>query len=111
MALLVVFVFLLGSNAAACLVGLEYARPVNPPERTGTALGIVNMGGFSATALTTLGIGVVLDWWTPDGAGYSLPAFRAAFCVLFVPMFLGLRQILRLRRLAARREAEIRGAP
>ncbi len=110
--LLVVLVVVMGSNGPASLVGLDYARPVNPPERIGTASGIVNMGGFVAAVLALFGIGLVLDLLTPGGGDdYTPHAFRLAFCVLYLPMALGLVQILRLRPQAARREAELRLRP
>ena len=109
--LLLVLVLAMGSNGPASLVGLDYARPVNPPERIGTASGIVNMGGFIASVLALFGVGLVLDLLTPGGGSdYTPHAFRMAFCVLYLPMALGLGQILRLRPQAARREAEVRAA-
>ncbi|TDU05148.1 sugar phosphate permease [Streptomyces sp. 846.5] len=109
MALLVLLTVVMGSNGPASLVGLDFARPVNPPERIGTASGIVNMGGFIAAVLALFGIGLVLDLLTPGGGdGYTPHAFRLAFCMLYLPMALGLTQILRLRPQAARREAELR---
>lgn len=107
--LLLVLTVAMGSNGPASLVGLDFARPVNPPERLGTATGIVNMGGFVATVLALFGIGLVLDLLTPGGGShYSPHAFRLAFCVLYLPLALGLFQIVRLRPQAARREAELR---
>ncbi|MFC1434092.1 nitrate/nitrite transporter [Streptacidiphilus sp. N1-3] len=107
--LLLVLTAAMGSNGPASLVGLDFARTVNPPERLGTASGIVNMGGFIATVLALFGIGLVLDLLTPGGgADYTPHAFRLAFCTLYLPMALGLSQILRLRPKAARREAELR---
>jgi sugar phosphate permease len=109
--LLLVLVVAMGSNGPASLVGLDFARPVNPPERVGTASGIVNMGGFIASVLALFGIGLVLDLLAPGGgSAYTPHAFRLAFCMLYVPMALGLSQILRLRPQAARREAELRAA-
>ena len=109
MGLLVLLTVVMGSNGPASLVGLDFARPVNPPERIGTASGIVNMGGFIAAVLALFGIGLVLDLLTPGGGdGYTPHAFRLAFCMLYLPMALGLSQILRLRPQAARREAELR---
>jgi len=106
--LLLILVVVMGSNGPASLVGLDYARPVNPPERIGTASGIVNMGGFVAAVLALFGIGLVLDLLTPGGGDdYTPHAFRLAFCVLYLPMALGLTQILRLRPRVARREAEL----
>ncbi len=70
----------------------------NPPERQGTASGIVNMGGFIASMTTLLAVGVLLD---ATGDNY-----RVAFASVFVLEALGVAQILRLRRRAALRERE-----
>ncbi|SEK74707.1 MFS transporter [Streptacidiphilus jiangxiensis] len=109
--LLVVLAVAMGSNGPASLIGLDYARPVNPPERIGTASGIVNMGGFIAAVLALFLIGLVLDLNTPGGGtDYSASGFRAAFATLYLPMAVGLLQILRLRRRALTREREVIGA-
>ncbi|WP_051942645.1 MFS transporter [Streptacidiphilus rugosus] len=106
--LLVALVVVMGSNGPASLIGLDYARPVNPPERIGTASGIVNMGGFIAAVLALFLIGLVLDATTSGSAAtYTPSAFRAAFTTLYAPMALGLFQILRLRRAALRRESQL----
>ncbi|MFI6941449.1 nitrate/nitrite transporter [Streptomyces sp. NPDC050418] len=88
----------LGTCGPASMIGFDFARPANPPERQGTASGIVNMGGFVASMTTLLAVGVLLD---ATGDNY-----RIAFCSLFVLQALGVTQILRLRRHAARRERE-----
>jgi len=80
------------------MLGFDFARPANPPERQGTASGITNMGGFVASMTTLLAIGVLLD---VTGDNYTV-----AFCTVFVLQALGLSQILRLREQAARRERE-----
>ncbi|WP_370146670.1 MULTISPECIES: nitrate/nitrite transporter [unclassified Kitasatospora] len=97
--LLIVLLFVMGSNGSASLVGLDYARSHNPAHRLGTASGIANMGGFIATMLTLLGIGVLLDLLSPGGGGDTYPAaaFRGAFCWMYVPLVLGTVMILRLR--------------
>ncbi|MCX2968068.1 MULTISPECIES: MFS transporter [Streptomyces] len=98
LALLVALCVVLGACGPASMIGFDFARPANPPERQGTASGIVNMGGFTASMTTLLAIGVLLDV-TGD-------AFRVAFSAVFVLQALGLSQILRLRRRADRRERE-----
>ncbi|WP_377270405.1 nitrate/nitrite transporter [Peterkaempfera sp. SMS 1(5)a] len=103
--LLAAMIVWMGSNGSASLVGFDYARPANPPERLGTASGIVNVGGFVATAVTLLGIGVLLDAVSPGGV-HTAESYRWAFCWLYAPMLLGLAMIARLRPAAARREAE-----
>ena len=96
--LLVTLCLVLGSCGPASMVGFDYSRPANPPERQGTASGIVNMGGFTASMTTLLAVGVLLDL-TGDN-------FRIAFSAVFLLQALGLSQILRLHRLAGRRERE-----
>ncbi|MEU7578455.1 MFS transporter [Streptomyces sp. NPDC041068] len=96
--LLVVLCTVLGACGPASMIGFDFARPANPPERQGTASGITNMGGFVASMTTLLAIGVLLD---ATGDNY-----RIAFSAVFVLELLGLSQILRLRTRAVRREKE-----
>ncbi|MFI9393143.1 nitrate/nitrite transporter [Streptomyces bauhiniae] len=98
MALLLVLCVVLGACGPASMLGFDFARPANPPERQGTASGITNMGGFIASMTTLFAIGVLLD---ATGDDYSI-----AFSAVFVLQALGLTQILRLRGRAARRERE-----
>ncbi|WP_436774589.1 MFS transporter [Yinghuangia sp. YIM S09857] len=94
--LLVVLCAVLGACGPASMIGFDFARPANPPERQGTASGIVNMGGFVASMTTLLTIGVLLDATGDD--------YRIAFSSVFVLELVGLAQILRLRKAAAARE-------
>jgi MFS family permease len=96
--LLVVLSVVLGAGGPASMIGFDFARPANPPERAGTASGIVNMGGFTASMTTLLAIGVLLDVTGHD--------YRAAFASVFALQALGTAQILRLRGRALRRERE-----
>ncbi|MEW2401631.1 MFS transporter [Streptomyces sp. NPDC046862] len=96
--LLVVLCVVLGACGPASMLGFDFARPANPPERQGTASGITNMGGFVASMTTLFAVGVLLDATGDD--------YRIAFSAVFVLQALGLTQILRLRRRAARRERE-----
>ncbi|MFB8772210.1 MFS transporter [Streptomyces broussonetiae] len=96
--LLVVLCVVLGACGPASMLGFDFARPANPPERQGTASGITNMGGFVASMTTLFAVGVLLD---ATGGDYTV-----AFSSVFVLQALGVSQILRLRRRAARRERE-----
>ncbi|WP_330239659.1 MFS transporter [Streptomyces sp. NBC_00525] len=96
--LLIVLCTVLGACGPASMIGFDFSRPANPPERQGTASGIVNMGGFIASMTTLLAVGVLLDATGDD--------YRVAFSSVFVLEALGVTQILRLRRKAARRERE-----
>ena len=102
--LLVVVLVAMGSNGPASLVGLDYARSSNPPERLGTASGIANMGGFIATVIALFGIGVLLDALSPGAGGdtYSAGAYRLAFCWMYLPLVAGTVMVLRLRGKVAR---------
>ncbi|MDN3294150.1 MFS transporter [Streptomyces ficellus] len=88
----------LGACGPASMIGFDFARPANPPRRQGTASGIVNMGGFTASMTTLLAIGVLLDATGDD--------YRIAFSSVFVLQALGTAQILRLRARTARRERD-----
>ena len=97
--LLVVLVLVLGTNGPGSMIGFDFARTWNPAERQGSASGVVNVGGFVASLLTVLAIGVVLDVLTPgDSTTYDLGAFRAAFAVQYVFWAIGLVGVLRHRR-------------
>ncbi|MCH0563075.1 MULTISPECIES: nitrate/nitrite transporter [unclassified Streptomyces] len=96
--LLVVLCAVLGACGPASMIGFDFARPANPPERQGTASGITNMGGFVASMSTLFAVGVLLD---ATGGNYTV-----AFCAVFVLQAVGVTQILRLRRRAALRERE-----
>ncbi len=96
--LLITLCAVLGACGPASMIGFDFARPANPPERQGTASGIVNMGGFVASITTLLAVGLLLD---ATGGDYP-----TAFASVFALQALGLSQILRLRGRAQRRERE-----
>jgi hypothetical protein len=81
------------------MIGFDYARTENPAARLGSASGVVNVGGFVASLVMMLAVGLVLDVLTPgSGTDYSLGAFKAAFAVQYVVWALGAWQVLRYRR-------------
>ncbi|MFF1835557.1 nitrate/nitrite transporter [Streptomyces sp. NPDC058231] len=94
--LLITLCVVLGACGPASMIGFDFARPANPPERQGTASGIVNMGGFVASMTTLFAVGVLLD---ATGDNY-----RIAFASVFVLEALGAAQILRLHARATLRE-------
>jgi cyanate permease len=96
--LLITLCAVLGACGPASMIGFDFARPANPPERQGTASGITNIGGFTASMVTLFAVGVLLDATDDD--------YRIAFSSVFVLQALGISQILRLRRRVARRERE-----
>ncbi|MFI6229562.1 nitrate/nitrite transporter [Micromonospora echinospora] len=108
--LLVTLVLVLAVNGPGSLIGFDYARSFNPVSRIGSATGVVNVGGFVASILLILAVGVVLDLATPAGrAAPDLAAFRWAFAVQYVLWALGAVQVLRYRN-AARRDLTARAS-
>ncbi|MFG1780099.1 nitrate/nitrite transporter [Micromonospora sp. NPDC049048] len=106
--LLVVLVLVLAVNGPGSLIGFDYARSFNPVNRIGSATGVVNVGGFVASIVLVLAVGLVLDLATPAGQTTpDLTAFRWAFAVQYVLWALGAVQVLRYRN-AARRELAAR---
>ncbi|NYI92928.1 sugar phosphate permease [Amycolatopsis endophytica] len=51
----------LSLGGPASMIGFALARDYNPLSRVGTATGVVNVGGFVATTLTALVVGVLLQ--------------------------------------------------
>ena len=109
--LLVVLVLAYASNGGGSMIGFDAARGANPPERLGTASGMVNIGAFSATAIALLATGILVDATGAEhaaSAAAALDGFKVAFCFPYVLLALGTVQILRLsRRVAAERARPI----
>lgn len=104
--LLVVLMVSMGIGGPASMVGFDFVRSFNPSSRLGGATGIVNQGGFVASLLIIVTIGLVLDALTPpDAVGYSSGAFTAAMCTQYVAWSVGAVQIVRYRGQARRRMA------
>jgi MFS family permease len=103
---LVVLVLALGLGGPGSMIGFEFARTFNPPNRLGTATGIVNVGGFVASLLSILFVGLILDARTGGQATYHIVDFKIAMSVQYLIGAIGLIGILRTRKLARRRLAE-----
>ena len=98
---LVVLVFVTGVGGPASVIGFDVGRTSNPAPRLATATGIINQGGFLATLVLVVAIGVVLDWRTPgSSAAYSASSFRWAMSLQYVLWTIGIVQIWRYRRRA-----------
>jgi hypothetical protein len=82
----------------ASAIGFDFARSFNPPARLGTASGVVNMGGFTATLTTIFAIGVILDLRAPQG-DFDLTDFKIAFCFQYLIWAFGLVSVIHSRRL------------
>ncbi|CNG78362.1 major facilitator superfamily transporter [Mycobacterium tuberculosis] len=99
--LLVLLILCVAPGGPGSMIGFDYARTFNPPGRQGTATGIVNVGGFIASLVTILLIGLVLDALSPAGE-FTPEAFRAAWTVQIGIWAIGIAGVLRSRHLARR---------
>lgn len=61
-AALIVIFMLLAVGGPIATVGFMLARDYNPLHRVGTATGVVNVGGFFATTVATLAVGVLVGF-------------------------------------------------
>jgi hypothetical protein len=96
--LLVVLVMVVGVGGPASMIGFDVGRTSNPQERFASASGIINQGGFVASLVLVLAIGLVLDWRTPGtSTDYTPSAFRWAMSTQYVLWALGLVQVYRYR--------------
>lgn len=83
------------------MIGFDFGREFNPAHRLGAATGIINQGGFVASLLLVVAIGLVLDWQTPGrSTAYTPEAFRWAMSCHYVLWAVGMAQIWRQRRRA-----------
>lgn len=105
LAVLVLLVVVLALGGPASMIGFDFARTFNPPNRLGTATGIVNVGGFVASLVTMLLVGLILDaahsGSAHQGSGrpaYGLGEFRLALSVQYVVWAVGLAGIVVARR-------------
>ncbi|WP_062296422.1 MFS transporter [Demequina maris] len=100
---LALFTLAIGLGGPASAVGFDFARTFSERHRLGTASGFVNVGGFSATILAVLLVGLVLQLVSAPGATvYTLDEYRIAFGVLAVPWAVGVAGVIGSRRLARR---------
>lgn len=89
-----------GIGGPVSLVGIDFARTFTEADRLGTASGFVNIGGFLATIVAVLTVGVTLQLVAPPGAtAYTLDQYRIAFALLVIPWGVGLSGVLHHRRL------------
>jgi nitrate/nitrite transporter NarK len=96
--LLVVLVIVVGIGGPAAMIGFDVGRTSNPHERLASASGIINQGGFAASLVLVIVIGLVLDWRTPGGGSdYTPSAFRWAMSTQYFIWALGLVQVYRYR--------------
>jgi sugar phosphate permease len=104
--LLVVLVLSMAANGPGSAIGFDVARTSNPAGRLGTASGIVNVGGFTASFLTIALIGITLNVLADGATTYGEGAFRWAFAMQYPIWLIGVTQVLRYRRRARAALAE-----
>ena len=96
--LLALLVVTTGLGGPGSMIGFDLARTFAPASRLGQASGIVNVGGFTASLLAILGIGLVLDATTPGAStDYGAAAYKWAMCVQYVFWVVGGLQVWKYR--------------
>jgi MFS family permease len=99
--LLAILVVATGLGGPGSMVGFDVARTFAPASRLGSATGIVNVGGFVASLLVVLFVGILLDVFTPGASkDYTPGAYRLAMSVQYVGWVLGGIQVWRFRHRA-----------
>ena len=99
--LLIILILGYATNGGGSMIGFDVARRANPPERLGTASGMVNIGAFSAASVSLLATGLLIDRTGAEhaaSAAAALTGFKIAFCFPFLLLAVGTVQILRFSR-------------
>jgi len=114
--LVVLLLVVVAVGGPGSLIGFDFARTFNPARSLGSASGVVNVGGFLASFVMMLLIGIVLDLIDHANGGsgipaelYSLESFRIAFLVQFPIVGIGVFFLLVARRKTRRRMHEDEG--
>ncbi|MDH6181050.1 MFS family permease [Microbacteriaceae bacterium SG_E_30_P1] len=103
--LIVALVVAIAVGGPGSLIGFDFARTFNPLRSMGSATGVVNAGGFTASFTIMLLVGFALDEIdrVRGGTGipaelYSLDSFRIAFVAQYLVIGFGVVMLLRARR-------------
>ncbi|MFT2816410.1 MFS transporter [Leifsonia sp. A12D58] len=103
--LIALLLVVIGVGGPGSLIGFDFARTFNPQRSLGSANGVVNVGGFTASFVMMFLIGVLLDVQDKlrmsGGAEsdlYSADSFRVAFAVQYLVIGIGVVFLLRARR-------------
>ncbi|TIH39853.1 MFS transporter [Subtercola vilae] len=110
--LIVILLVALGIGGPGSMIGFDFARTFNPPRTLGSANGVVNVGGFTASFVMMFVIGVLLDaqhnlGWSANL--YDVGAFRIAFAIQYIVIGTGVLFLLRARKRARRQLEEDEG--
>lgn len=87
---------IMGGATTGSNVGFDFARTFNPSSSYGSASGIVNVGGFTASAIAFLSIGIGVDVVSGGGEA-TWDAFRVALWTFPVLTLLGIFAMLHAR--------------
>ena len=114
--LILVLLTALSVGGPGSMIGFDFARTFNPARSLGSASGVVNVGGFLASFVTMLLIGIVLDVIDRASGGsgvpaelYSLDSFKIAFLMQFPVVGTGVVFLVLARRRTRRRMHEQEG--
>lgn len=109
----ILLVVVIAIGGPGSLIGFDFARTFNPLRNLGSANGIVNVGGFLASFVMMLLIGLVLDALSHGSSDpatlYSLAGFRIAFLVQYLVVGTGVVFLIFARRATRRRLHEQEG--
>ncbi|MBY6413512.1 MFS transporter [Rhodococcus sp. BP-252] len=100
--LLVLLVVVISVGGPGSMIGFDYARTFNPSANLGTAQGMVNIGGFTASLLVIAAIG----WILQALGGYTFDAFRVAFLAQYPVWIVAIVGVLLTRRKTRRQLAD-----
>ncbi|SNT42983.1 MFS transporter [Rhodococcoides kyotonense] len=100
--LLVMLVIVISVGGPGSVIGFDYARTFNPSANLGTAQGMVNIGGFTASLLVIAAIG----WIVQAMGGYTFDAFRVAFLAQYPVWIIAITGVVLTRRKTRQKLAE-----
>lgn len=112
----VLLLVVIAAGGPGSLIGFDFARTFNPMRSLGSATGVVNVGGFTASFVLVLAVGLLLDVIDKARGGtgapaelYSLESFRIAFLVQYLVVGIGVVFLIHARRRTRRRMHEEEG--
>ncbi len=105
MPVLVFVVVVIGACGPTAILGFDMARDASPASRSGSASGLVNIGGFTFAVVGALAVGLVLDLLGP---AHGPQSYQLAFLPVAVMVALGCVRMtwLLLTRAPARQDAQ-----
>ncbi|MGO1544335.1 MAG: MFS transporter [Gulosibacter sp.] len=106
----ILVLIIMGGGTTGSTIGFDFARTFNPVSSYGSASGIVNVGGFTASSLTLFLIGVGIDLGNRiTGSASSWQSYQIAMWAIPLVTAIGLGFILIERHRARSRMAAEEG--